>query len=72
MTTNNLKRAEILFWDFIIHTLSESRILRFLIPRIYNLIRSMSTPEAGIALLITAVGGFICGVIIKMVLILLV
>jgi hypothetical protein len=72
MTTNNLKRAEILFWDFIIHTLSESRILRFLIPRVYNFVRSMATPQTGIALIITAVGGFICGVIIKMILILFV
>jgi hypothetical protein len=71
MTTNNLKRAEILFWDFIIHTLSESRILRFLIPRIYNFWRSMATPQTGIALIITAVGGFTCGFIIKMILILL-
>ena len=72
MTTNNLKRAEILFWDFIIHSLSKSRILRFLIPRIYYLGRSIANPQTGIALLITAVGGFICGVIIKMIMILFV
>lgn len=72
MTTNSLKRAEILFWDLAIHTLSESKILRFLIPRVYKFVRSVATPQTGIALLITAVGGFIFGVIIKMIVILLV
>jgi hypothetical protein len=67
MTTNNFKRVEILFWDFIIHALSESRILRFLIPRLYNCVRTLATPQSAIALLITAVGGFCCGVIIKMI-----
>ena len=72
MTTNSLKRAEILFLDLAIHTLSESKILRFLIPRVYNFVRSVATPQTGIALLITAMGGFIFGVIIKMIVILLV
>jgi hypothetical protein len=67
MTTTSFRRIEIYFWDLIIRILSESRVLRYLIPKIYVLTHSKNIRNFLVAMFFTSAGGFCSGFLIKVV-----
>ncbi|MGD0002602.1 MAG: hypothetical protein ABSE06_00050 [Anaerolineaceae bacterium] len=66
MCVNNFKRAQLYFWDFIIRALSESKILRYIIPRAYSITHNKNVVNMCIAILVTSTGGFLSGFLIKL------
>lgn len=59
-------RIEILFWDFVINTLTKSEFIRRLLPRIYRLLEPQAVREALMLILIASSAGFICGFLINL------
>jgi hypothetical protein len=66
MAVNNFKRAQLYFWDFIIRVLSESRFLRYMIPRAYSITHNKNLVNMCIAILVTSTSGFLSGFLIKL------
>ena len=67
MTVIPFKRAQLYFWDFIIRVLSESKFLRYMIPRAYSITHNKNVVNMCIAILVTSTGGFLSGFLLKLV-----
>ena len=67
MTINTFKRAQLYFWDFIIRALSESKSLRYMIPKAYSITHNKNVINMCIAILVTSTGGFLSGFLLKLV-----
>ncbi len=67
MSVTTFKRAQLYFWDFIIRALSESRSLRYMIPRAYSITHNKNVVNMCIAILVTSTGGFLSGILLKLV-----
>lgn len=68
MSVNTFKRAELYFWDFVIRALSESRVLRYAIPKAYRLAHNKNILNMTLAVLCTSIGGYFTGVLLKIIL----
>ena len=66
MSVTTIKRAQLYFWDFIIRALSESRFLRYLIPRAYSITHNKNVANMCIAILVTSAAGFLSGFLLKL------
>lgn len=59
-------RVEILFWDFVIHTLTKSEFVRRNLPRIYRLLEPRALRQALALVLTCSAAGFITGFVINL------
>jgi hypothetical protein len=59
--TNFLSRFELLFWDFTIQALSQSRTAQKLFRRIFQFLQDSEAPTFGILLGISGVVGLVSG-----------
>ncbi len=67
MAVNTFKRAQLCFWDLVIRALSESRTLRYMIPKAYSITHNKNVVNLCIAILVTSTGGFLSGFLLKLV-----
>ncbi|TLN24194.1 hypothetical protein FDZ74_03095 [bacterium] len=60
------QRVEILFWDFVINTLTTSEFVRRNLPRIYRLLEPRVVRQALLLVLAASAAGFITGFIVNL------
>ena len=66
ITQRVTQRIEIIFWDFVINTLTHSEFVRRLLPRVYHFLEPKAAREALILVMIASFAGFICGFLINL------
>ena len=66
ITQRVTQRIEIIFWDFVINTLTHSEFVRRLLPRVYRFLEPKAAREALILVMIASFAGFICGFLINL------
>lgn len=60
------QRVEIIFWDFVINTLTHSEFVRRLLPNVYRLVEPKAVRESLILVMIASSAGFLCGFLINL------
>lgn len=57
------QRVEIIFWDFVINTLTKSEFVRRNLPRFYRLLQPRAIRQAMGLILGASVAGFVTGIV---------
>ncbi len=57
------QRVEILFWDFVINTLTKSEFVRHNLPRFYRLMEPRAVRQAMIWIVCASAAGFVTGLV---------
>lgn len=60
------QRVEIVFWNFVIHTLTKSAFVRKNLPRIYRLFEPQAVRQALLLVLVSSATGFLTGFLINL------
>jgi hypothetical protein len=60
------QRVEILFWDFVINTLTKSEFVRRNLPRVYRLLEPQAVRQALLVVLASSAAGFVTGFVLNL------
>lgn len=60
------QRVEILFWNFVINTLTRSAFVRRNLPRVYRLFEPQAVRQAILLVLVSSAAGFLTGFMINL------